>query len=583
MCGITGIFGSQDRSALTAMTDVLRHRGPDDEGRYDAGVVGVGHRRLSIIGIDNGAQPIRGDRREVYVVANCEIYNYRQLRDELRRRGHDFRTDSDAEVIVHLYEEYGDRCVDHLQGMFAFAIVDGGRLLLARDRFGIKPLHYAEVDGALLFGSEVKALLQNSSLTPEIDGEALVDTVVLGHPAGPGTLLRGVVSLPPGHVLSAVVAEGRLVTALTRYHTLPDVDPEPVPLPEAAAELMDLLRNTVQSHLMAEVEVGVTLSGGLDSTLLARLMRDLHDGPIRAYTIGDRPDHPDVVQARRLARQFGLDHHVSILSFQDFVAAIPRYLTAAEQPAGLGGIALNVLCRRIGRDVKVCLNGEGADEVFGGYGEYVDRRFRTRRMLDRLAVLETSGRSVSARGREFLDSLTADQPFPEYLRTLFAENMREQLTRDHLELLDASSMAASLEMRVPFLDHRVVEFAFRQPLAHRVDWELGITKRLLKHAVLTTWGDEVNLVGSVLRRKIGAPTSVLGHRERFIRLCEQVLPVDYLRDDEYGAYFDQKSDLLVFNLYREIFTRYRGVLPDGFTMLDFMTEQARRPALSLRG
>jgi asparagine synthase (glutamine-hydrolysing) len=583
MCGITGIFGIHDGPALAAMTDVLRHRGPDDEGQHTAGAVGMGYRRLSIIGVDNGAQPIRGDRRDVYVVANCEIYNYRQLRDELQGRGHHFRTESDAEVIVHLYEEYGHRCVDHLQGMFAFAVADGDRLLLARDRFGIKPLHYAEVDGALLFGSEVKALLQSPLLTPEIDHEALVDTVVLGHPAGPGTLLRGVTSLPPGHVLTAVMAGGRLRTTLTRYYTLPDVDSDPAPFTETAAELIDLLRATVQSHLMAEVEIGITLSGGLDSTILARIMRDLHDGPIRAYTIGDRPDHPDVVQARRLAAQLGLDHHVSILSFQDFVATIPRYLTAAEQPAGLGGVALNFLCQRVGGDVKVCLNGEGADEVFGGYGEYVDRRFRTRRMVDRLTALEASGRTVSQRGREFLDSLTADQSFPEYLRKLFAENMREQLTRDHLELLDASSMAASLEMRVPFLDHQVVEFAFRQPLAYRVDWELGIAKRLLKQAVLAAWGDEVNLVSSVLRRKIGAPTSVLGHRERFIRLCEQVLPADYLRDDEYGAYFDQKSDLLVFHLYREIFVRYRGVLPDGFTMLEFLAQQARRPALSVHG
>ncbi|WFE33539.1 asparagine synthase (glutamine-hydrolyzing) [Micromonospora sp. WMMD975] len=583
MCGITGIFGTADHSALAAMTDSLRHRGPDDEGRYLGKLTGMGHRRLSIIGIDNGAQPIRGDRRDVYVVANCEIYNYRQLRDDLRRRGHHFGTDSDAEVIVHLYEEYGDRCVEHLQGMFAFAVADGDRLLLARDRFGIKPLHYAEVGAGLLFASEVKALLQSRLLTPQIDEEALADTAVFGHPAGPGTLLRGVVSLPPGHTLSAVLTDDQVVTSVTRYHTLPEAEADPMPFAEAAADLTELLRATVRSHLMAEVEIGITLSGGLDSTILARLMRELHDGPIRAYTIGDHADHPDVVQARRLAARLGLNHHVSILTFQDFVATIPSYLTAAEQPAGLGGIALNFLCRRIGEDVKVCLNGEGADEVFGGYGEYVNRSFRTRRMVDRLAALEASGRPVSRRGREYLDSLTADQPFPHYLRKLFAENMREQLTRDHLELLDASSMAASLEMRVPFLDHHVVEFAFRQPLAHRVDWELGITKRLLKQAVLRTWGDEVDLVGSVLRRKIGAPTSVLGHRERFIRLCEQVLPADYLRDDEYGAYFEQKSDLLVFNLYQEIFVRCRGVLPDGFTMLDFMAQQARRPALSVAG
>jgi asparagine synthase (glutamine-hydrolysing) len=574
MCGIAGAWGEVDATQVTAMTRALAHRGPDDSGYHSRGPVRLGARRLSIIDIAGGAQPMYNENGEICVVANGEIYNHVELRRRLQAMGHRFTTRCDTEVIVHLYEEYGDRCVDHLRGMFAFAVADGQRLLLARDRLGIKPLYYTRVGAALLFASEIKALLRCPQVDPALDLQAFADSRLLGHATGDRTHVEGVRSLLPGHTMTVTAGPRGPEYTTSAYYRLPTEPDEGITFEAARDALVDLLREAVRSHLVADVEVGLTLSGGLDSTVLALLAREEVARPVRVYSVGDRPDHPDLVQSARLADMFGWPRHAAVMSFEDYLATLPGYVLAHEVPGRLGGVPLFFLCARIGAELKVCLNGEGADELFGGYPEYVDRGFRARAVLNRLGGIRSLGVAPSPRALELIDGMTNERPFADYLDRLLATNMTDQLVRQHLELIDKFSMAASLEMRVPFMDHRVAEFVAGLPVGFKVDTTLMSQKHLLRHATLRAWGGDGPVVDTVLRRKIGAPSAGSQHMARLADLCERELPADYITRHELGCCFSSKHDLLMHEMYCELFLRRRAAKQDDFSVLEFIQEQA---------
>jgi asparagine synthase (glutamine-hydrolysing) len=576
MCGIAGIvrFNPRDvveEARVKRMRDVLRHRGPDGEGLWMEGPVGLGHRRLSIVDVAGGQQPMSNEDGTVWITYNGEIYNHAALRPGLEAKGHRYQTRSDTETILHLYEEEGDACVEKLQGMFAFALWDrtGERLLLARDRLGIKPLYYAVNDRELLFASEIKAILAATPGRPALNAAAVPEFLASRFLAGDETFFQGIRKLPPGHVLTWSRVGG---PRRHRYWFLPaGTDESSASLAERAADLGDRLEATVRSHLMSDVPLGLFLSGGLDSTGLAALMAPLGSDRIQTFAVGfDDPASNELPFARMAARAVGARHHEVVLSADEFFRALPRLIWHEDEPIAFpSSIALNFVSQLARSHVKVVLTGEGADELFLGYNWYrltawnealgrrywawtppaVRRGIRTavsslpralRRYAGRsflaldpgvravyyenFAVFPESWRRALVVDRRLVE---ATDPYREQMR-YFAEAPGSTLQRmSHadlqtylVELLmkqDQMSMAASVESRVPFLDHQLVEHVVRMPVEFKVR---GITTKVVLRKALRN-----RIPREILgRRKLGFPVP-LGRwaRERHAPLIRQTI------------------------------------------------------------
>jgi len=524
MCGICGFSGGPDDERLSRMVGSLVHRGPDDEGQYVDDAVSLAMRRLSVIDVPGGRQPIWNETRTVCVVLNGELYNFQALRDRLIAQGHRFTTQCDTEVLVHLYEEYGESCVEHLRGMFAFALWDRAKqvLLLARDRLGIKPLFYAMQDGRLWFASEIKALLVGG-VDREIDAQAIRQFLTWLYVPSPTSVFRQIRQVPAGHVLIYARGETRL-----RQYWLLTADHEAGGLSDDEAEerLLAHLKETVRLHLISDVPVGVFLSGGIDSGTLVAMMRAVSDGPIRTFTIGYGPEdesYNELAAARLVADRFGTVHHEEIVS-PDVVALLPRVIQAFDEPFADSSAIPNYLIAQVARrSVKVALAGHGGDELFGGYPRYLGLRWGA--SYDRLPSglrrgLAMAGRWIPesaesnnwpGRVRRFLDvgTLADDQRYlswithlpsewgeeaftPEFRAKFSAFGATEHAARlyrywdardpaeramaldiqtylpdDLLVLGDRTSMAHSLEVRVPFCDHVLAQFAMGLPAHER--------------------------------------------------------------------------------------------------------------------
>ena len=398
MCGICGKTRDPEGTATAAMNVLLEHRGPDDEGRYvdpESGVA-LGARRLSIIDVEGGHQPLSNEDGDVWAALNGEIYNHPSLQRHLRERGHRLATGTDTEVLVHLYEDYGEALVDALEGMYAFAIWDARRerLLLGRDRFGEKPLFYTERDGVLTFASELTALLAGERLDGELDPQSIDAFFVYGYVPGPGTILRDVRQLPPAHLLTWERRTG--ASTLRRYwtpprrgashpHGWPRVPSRPgAPSPGSAmatgfvstGELLDevsgLLDASIRSRMISDVPLGVFLSGGSDSALIAALAARASSEPVKTFTVGyDLGEVSETVPARATARELGADHHELTLTGADVAERAPALLAGLDQPlADQALVALHAVAELARREVTVVIGGEGADELFGGYPRY---------------------------------------------------------------------------------------------------------------------------------------------------------------------------------------------------------------------
>ncbi|HEU4980522.1 MAG TPA: asparagine synthase (glutamine-hydrolyzing), partial [Solirubrobacterales bacterium] len=385
MCGICGLVAldgasGPDPAALAAMNETLVHRGPDSKGSMIEGPVALAMRRLSIIDLAGGDQPIGNEDGTIQVIQNGEIYNYRELMDDLSGRGHRFATHSDTEVIVHLYEERGPGFVEALRGMFAIALWDArrARLVLARDRFGIKPLYYRVADGTLSFASELKALLRQPGFSREIDQGALEAFLAFNSVPAPMTIFTEARKLPAGHTL---VAEDGDVS-VSRYSR-----PSPVSAGEVrsdgeeelATELRERLRDSVRAHLVSDVPVGVLLSGGIDSCALTALAAAESGYRVSTFSIGfEESSFDELGQARLVAQRYGTDHHELILR-PDAVDLLPRLVEAFDEPFGDSSALPTYLVSQLAADtVKVVLSGEGGDELFGGYYTYVADRLAPR-------------------------------------------------------------------------------------------------------------------------------------------------------------------------------------------------------------
>lgn len=576
MCGIAGAWGAVSPGVSQAMTAALVHRGPDDSGLHERQGLGLGVRRLSIVDIAGGAQPMYSETGQICVVANGEIYNHAELRAQLQAMGHRFTSRCDIEVIVHLYEEYGDRCVEWLRGMFAFAVADGERLLLARDRLGIKPLYYSTVPGGLLFASEIKALLRCPELRPAVDMQAFIDSRLIGYPVGDRTFIEGVRSVPAGHTIAVTMGPDGPVAKTVKYYALPTEHDESMTFDSARDQLTEMLLAVTRAHLAADVEVGLILSGGLDSTVLAMLARDA-GRTLPTFCVASGPNHPDLVQAARVADSLRWPHDAAVMSFEDYFDTIPAYIHTHEVPGKLGGVPMLFLFRRVGAQLKACLSGEGADELFGGYDWYLDRGYLGRlinRRLRNVKDFRSLGVEPSSRALEIIEAIAGQRSLPAYADRLLAENMRDQLVGDHLELLDKCAMAAGVEVRVPYMDHRLVDFVMTLPTGYKVNLPFGIKKHILKRAALCAWGADSPVADSVLRQKIGVPSAGSRYRTVLAEMCERELPDDYLTRHELGQFFPDKLELMLHELFCEIFLVGRATNPAELTMRDFMAERA---------
>jgi asparagine synthase (glutamine-hydrolysing) len=560
MCGIAGIVGFDPRHRVDAerlrrMRDALRHRGPDGEGVWMEGPVGLAHRRLAIVDVAGGAQPMSNEDGGVWVTCNGEIYNHAELRARLVARGHRFRTGSDTESIVHLYEEEGDGCVDRLRGMFAFALWDRerGRLLLARDRLGIKPLYYAATEGELLFASEIKAILAAGPIRPVLDTAVLPEFLATRFVAGEATFFRGVRKLLPGRTLAWSAAGG---LRGRRYWSLPlEVREEAGSLEDEARGIRERLEGVVRRHLMSDVPLGLFLSGGLDSSGLAALMAPMAAAPIRTFSVGfAEPGANELPFARLAAAAVGAEHREVLVSPGDFFDALPRLVWHEDEPiAFASSVPLFFVSRLARRHVKVVLTGEGADELFLGYERYRVTAWNERLggVWDRLVpAVVRSGVRHAARalprsvrryaGRTFLamppgvrsrffenfavfpvalqrrllalpELLAARDPYAEGLRRFerapggILERMSHADLQTYLvELLmkqDQMSMAASIESRVPFLDHEFVEHVVAMPGRYKLR---GLTTK----AVLRKALEGLVPPAILRRRKMGFPVPV---------------------------------------------------------------------------
>jgi asparagine synthase (glutamine-hydrolysing) len=535
MCGICGLVSldgatAPDPAALAAMNETLVHRGPDSDGSVISGPCGLAMRRLSIIDLAGGDQPIANEDGRIQVIQNGEIYNYRELMDELRGLGHTFITNSDTEVLVHLYEERGPEFVQALRGMFAIAIWDAreSRLLLARDRFGIKPLYYRVADGMVSFASELKALLRQPGFSREIDPQALESFLAFNSIPSPLTIFKEARKLPAGHTL--IVERGAV--ALSRY-----ARPAPVPAEEVreesddelAAELRDRLRDSVRAHLVSDVPVGVLLSGGIDSAALTAMAAGESGYRVSTFSIGfEESSFDELENARLVAKRYDTDHHELVLR-PDAVDLLPRLVEAFDEPFGDSSALPTYLVSQLAADtVKVVLSGEGGDELFGGYYTYVADRLAPRvgraapLLRPLVELLPSSSEKVSfdykakrfVRGahlppverhhawKEIFSPAAQDELLSEsrisdpvdvyrarYVETAGAPELARlqdldlgiYLVDDLLVKTDRASMAHSLEARVPFLDTEVAELALALDTKHKVR---GFSKkRLLRRAV----------------------------------------------------------------------------------------------------
>ena len=557
------------------MTAALGHRGPDGTGHCSRGRYHVGATRLSIIDLTGGDQPIYNETGSACVVLNGEIYNHRELRADLQKQGHIFKTRTDTEVIIHLYEEKGDDFVRDLRGMFAFAVFDGSRVLLGRDRLGIKPLYFAAdpAQQLFLFASEIKAIIRHPGFAPRLDLQTLADRIALGHAVEDQTFFEGVRSLCPGHTLVISCNDGLDVGTPRRYSSAEVVRDDDADLDETQAALELTLDRAVLSHLGGDVEVGLTLSGGIDSSVLALLTRRHVRQPISTFAVADHDGHADVMQASRVAEMVGSTHQTVVMSFDDYLDVIPSLIESEEQPSSLYGAPFYFLCRAVANRVKATLHGEGADELFGGYEQYLDREVRLSQIRRCLPFLKYLGVAPSERAVGAIKRLAAPHGFDQYLENLFADSMGDPLERQHLVPVDKCAMAAGLEVRVPYLDAAVVDLVSRMPLNFLVRPDLGIRKYILRRLVLSRFG--TGMMDIVLREKLGAPAAGKVHFDRFTRLCNELLPDEYVTTHEFGRCFGSKRELILFDMFLEVFMKRRGNSAEVGGIVEFIKARGR--------
>jgi asparagine synthase (glutamine-hydrolysing) len=559
MCGIAGFVttvpASGSEAILARMTEAIRHRGPDDSGFYHDEWAHLGHRRLSIIDVAGGHQPLTNEARTQWITYNGEIFNHADLRPALEQAGHHYTSRSDTETILHAYEQHGPQSLQLFRGMFAYAIWDNQsrRLFCARDRLGIKPFYYFWDGHVFAFASEIKALLEHPEVSTAIEAELVPEILAFGYSSGDRTLFRHIHKLMPGHFLVLDLAEQNPQAKIERYWDVPAAAPENYDDQYWITETRRRLEETVHMRLMSDVPLGMFLSGGLDSSAIAALIKRSTSSPVKTFAVGyQEQQFSELSYAAEVARAIGTEHHETTVSMDDFFSALPQLLRHEDEPiAWPSSVSLYFVSKLAAQEVKVVLTGEGSDEMFAGYERYrwnlLNQRYAAsygilpaslrhwiRSQAATSTLLSASlrrklGHTFVARDENleslFLDNfycafssaeqarLLATAPtglYENYLRYWNSRSHASPLARmlyaDQktylVELLmkqDQMSMACSIESRVPFLDHTFVEFSTRIP--DRLKIRGATQKYVLKKAVEDLLPHDI-----VYRKKMGFPT-----------------------------------------------------------------------------
>lgn len=531
MCGIAGLINVDpsnivSKEMMHTMCDVMSHRGPDEEGLYFNKNVALGMRRLKVIDLSTGSQPIYNEDRTIVTVFNGELYNYKRLRSLLKSKGHHLSTNSDTEVIVHLYEDYGERFLDFLNGMFAIALWDNKKktLILARDRLGEKPLHYSITDEGIMFSSEIKSILSSNKIKKEIDNEALYHYFSLICVPDPFTIFKNIRKLPPGHYLK--YDNGKI--EIRKYWDLvyePDFNKSE---DDFCRELRELMTNSVKDRLISDVPLGAFLSGGIDSSIVVGLMSTLMDKPVKTFSIGFKEDkYNELKYARIIAEKFKTEHHEFIVE-PNALDLLEKLVWCFDEPfGGPSAIPTYIVSELAKKHVTVVLTGDGGDEIFAGYDSYKERMKRKKLNLLpqwlRKSIAHNIGDQLPdfAKGKRFIQSLAFDESYLHLVglselrkRKIFSQDFLETigdldsfgiaedyllngsveylsrymyldtklyLPNNVLVKVDRMSMANSLETRALFLDHEIAEFAAKIPAKLKLSG--NISKYILKKSM----------------------------------------------------------------------------------------------------
>ncbi len=553
MCGLCGVFNFRKGvpvipSSIEKMVNILRHRGPDESGLYCRGRIGLGSCRLSIIDLKKGHQPLHNEDNSIWIVCNGEIYNYLELRDELKKKGHTFYTKSDTEVIVHLYEKYGERCLDYLNGIFAFAIWNKRKkkLFLARDRLGVKPLFYYRDKDKLIFASEIKAILQEPTLKREVNQEALYHFLSLNYIPSPLTIFKNIYSLPAGHMLMCSDKNFKVL----KYWDVSFEETYDLGKMEFIEQLKDYLDRSIKMQLISDVPIGAFLSGGIDSSTIVNFIRENSNEAIKTFNVRfQEPSYDESCYATQASKLFNTQHYEIFCKPQDYINFLPKIIRHADNlTTDVSMLPLYLVSQLASQHVKVVLSGDGADELFAGYSTYAADKLAclyrylpgvvtTKLIPSLVSRLPLSSRKMSFefKAKRFIQGVNLSPEEAHYSwRTIFSEEEKKKLLvkdflndsfRDTFQVyrkfyqdtyswetlsrhqyadmkvwlvdsilakVDSMSMANSLEVRVPFLDHRLVEFAAKIPAKLKLNGL--VNKYILKRAM------KDKLPSSILKR-----------------------------------------------------------------------------------
>lgn len=543
VCGIAGLLGREDSGLVGAMCDRIAHRGPDGHGTWsDAGVT-LGHRRLSIIDVEGGAQPMESHDGRYCIVYNGEIYNHASLRCELESAGATFASHhSDTEVLLEGYRAWGPAVVERLEGMFAFALWDTVErtLFVARDPFGIKPFFYACIDGDWIFASEQKALFAHPDLTAAPDLDHIKERASLEFLTGQSTLFLGVHQLPPGSwALLRPGATGDCHIPWTPYYQVPHES-----LPDAVATIRERFVASVDEQLMADVPVGVILSGGLDSAAVAAVHQSLSEKPIHTFTIAESEEIEDFRQARRLADHLGTEHHETFFDLDDVVAGLPHY-TWHNENINHTEFFFQPLFAFMAKTVKVGLCGQGSDELWGGYDRYKRPLALARERIDR--IRQADPRHAERLATEIAMTHSSGSALAEY------DQLGGQLSNFQLRLVDRNSMANSLEVRVPFLSRPL--HAASRAVAWGQKLHEGTEKWILRRALA-----DIGLPDDLVwRPKVPAGRATSPKvMDRFDAYAAKLVPKKRMQGGPLAGTFRTPAERLLYDLWHEVFVERDG-------------------------
>lgn len=554
MSGIYGILGESDKNLIKKMNKVMIRRGSVSYDYCMDDLFSFGVTQSNIDGL-NDNRPISNEDDDVYIILDGKIFNHKEIKKVLIKKGHKFKTSSDAEVVIHAYEDYGEMCVNHLQGMFAFAIWDGKKLFLARDRFGIKPLFYTCINQNLfLFASEIKSILQCSEVQKHINIQALYEYEVFRYISWNSTFFLGIKQLPPGHILNVRydTVNNKFSAETKRYWEVQFNPNNNRSEEETIKHLEDLLETCINRQINCGIPTGVFLSGGIDSSLIVAIMSKISKHPIDTFTVSDNLEHPDVLYARLTAEHFGTEHHEVIMGLDSVVKKLPEIALSLENP--IIRWYLYLLSEKAGGYCKATLSGFGADEFFGGTSYYQDLKSYKETLHQRLYRFSSS--KETHRISNILNNL-----FQKSKENFTLHTLQNHINSDLL-FIDHSSMAHGLEMHFPYLDENLVQFV------NTIPSYLKINHRTPKY-ILRKIAVNFNLPKDIItRKKYGLPSSSFIIWKKLEDFASDLIEDKYMQKHPYRKFFLRKSDILLFDLFYYIFIENNCELSPNFTILD---------------